>query len=101
MLSRLVQWIENMATTTEPCGWGGGVTEWVRAVGPLEFVLHVNGIGSTTALRLLGRELFAYYGDQGSYCYWTPIIYWGWDLYSGYILRLFGRTVWSSPTQEE
>jgi hypothetical protein len=101
MLSRLVQYIEDVATTAKPWNMGGGATEWVRAVGPLEFILHVNGIGSHSAIVLGRRVLFSYRAWDMGWCVYTPILYYSNDGFGGRIIKLLGRTVWSSPTQEE
>lgn len=109
MLLRLTGYIEEVAGTAEWQDLGGGANECVRAVGPAEFVHHINGDGDTRALRVFGRELFVYRTWQIGWCAYIPLFYYSDDFFLGRLLKLFGRTAWSTktsrmfkaPTQED
>lgn len=104
---RLFDFIKEVANTAETQDLGGGATEAVKAVGPAEFVLHCNGDGNTTALRLFGFDILTHRSGQMWWSVYTPFFYYGDDFFLGRLLRVFGRTVWStrasrySPTQED
>ena len=100
MLSRLADTIDAIALMATPVE-ENEYLEYTKAVGPLEFVLCVNSAGATTALRVFGHDVIAWFGDYAGLCFWTPLFYYSDNLYNGKLLKLFGRTVWSSPTQGE
>lgn len=101
MLDGLHRWVLKTAIRGEGHNEPGGVTEFWNNIGPIETALHINGVGPTSVLRIFGRDIVAWTATATSIACWTPLVYYGWDLHMGRILRLFGRTVWSSPTQEE
>ena len=102
MIDRLASWLLDLLDNRCDMIEEEDYTERVRTWWPLELVHHSNSTGTTLSVNLLRWSLFSYYmGLDRSHCWWTPLWLWGEDPVTGYILKLFGRTVWSSPTQEE